>query len=124
MFFRAADESAWVGALRLEIVVPGARSLKDRRMGVAHVRDRLRARGGFSVAEVGHRESHDRAVLAVVSVGHDPTELRAAFDKVAAEVESWGKVLVASRHFEIAPVFRESQQRGPFSGIPDAEPQG
>lgn len=100
-FLPAPDESIWVGVLRIELQVPGARSLKDRRMGVAHVRDRVRARHGFAVAEVGHRDDHQRAVLAISSVSGDPAPLRAALDQLAGEIEGWGKVLVTSRHVEL-----------------------
>ena len=100
-FLPAPDEAVWVGVLRVELHIPGARSLKDRRMGVAHVRDRVRARHGFAVAEVGHKENHQRAVLAISSVSGEPTPLRSSLDQLAGEIESWGKVLVANRQVEL-----------------------
>jgi uncharacterized protein YlxP (DUF503 family) len=97
MLFLAPDEDTWVGVLRLKLQIPGSRSLKDRRRAVAHVRDRIRARGGFSVSEVGHLHDHGQAVLAVVTVSHDATEVRRALDRLAHEVEGWGRALVATR---------------------------
>jgi uncharacterized protein YlxP (DUF503 family) len=101
VYVPAPDESIWVGVLRLALQVPGARSLKDRRAGVAHVKERLRARHEVSVAEVGHLESHERAVVAVCSVHSDPRALRSQLDGLRAEVESWGRVLVTSAHLTI-----------------------
>lgn len=89
MFLPAPDESLWVGVLRLGLFVPESRSLKDKRRVVASVRDRLRARHSFSVAEVGHLEDHHRAVLAVSTVGNDSRVLRSALDAVSFDLQSW-----------------------------------
>ena len=100
MFFPAPDESIWIGVLRLQILVPGARSLKDKRKAIQQIRERLKARGGLSVAEVGHLEDHTRAVLAVATVSNDARLLRSTLDTVAHEIESFGRGLV--EHQEIA----------------------
>lgn len=110
MLFLAPDENTWVGALRLLLEIPGSRSLKDRRRAVAQVRERLRARGEVSVAEVGHLHDHDRAVVAVVSVSHSSREVRRALDRIAGEVETWGRARVLSRDIRM---FR------PFDGHAD-----
>ena len=59
----APDEHIVVGVLRVVLHVPGSRSLKDRRRVVLSLKDRLVTRHKASVAEVGHLEAHDRAVL-------------------------------------------------------------
>lgn len=94
MLLTAPDEDTWVGVLRLHLRIPGARSLKDRRRAVAHVRDKLRARGGLSVAEVGHLHDHGQAVLAVATVSADAVEVRRRLDRIAHDVTTWGRVLV------------------------------
>ena len=96
-FLPAPDESIWIGVLRLVLVVPGARSLKDKRRDVARVRDRLRARHNLSVAEVGHLDSPDRAVLAATLVSNDAVGLRSVLDRLAHEVESWMPAQIAQR---------------------------
>ena len=110
MLFLAPDEDTWVGVLRLQLRIPGSRSLKERRRAVAQVRDRLRARGGLTVAEVGHLHDHDQAVMAVATLSRDPTEVRRALDRVAHDVESWGRALVTARDIRM---FR------PFDGHDD-----
>ena len=114
MLFLAPDEDTWVGVLRLQLRIPGSRSLKERRRAVAQVRDRLRARGGFTVAEVGHLHDHAQAVLAVATVSRDPTEVRRALDRVAHDVESWGRAFVTARDIRM---FR------PFDGHADDSDQ-
>ena len=124
--FLAPDEDTWVGALRLVLQVPASRSLKDRRRAVAHVRDRIRARGGFSVAEVGHLHDHQRAVMVVVTVSRAASDVRRELDRLAHEVEQWGRVLVVSRSVQMFRPFdghaddRDLDQFGSTDGIPDA----
>ncbi|MDP6946484.1 MAG: DUF503 domain-containing protein [Myxococcota bacterium] len=75
--------------LRLQLHIPGSRSLKDKRRAVAQVRDRLRSRHNLSVAEVGHLEDHRRAVLTGAMVANDSRFLRSALDSIAHEVGGW-----------------------------------
>ncbi len=127
MLFLAPDEDTWIGVLRLQLRVPGSRSLKDRRKAVAQVRDRLRARGGLSVAEVGHLHDHDQAVIAVATVSRDPTEVRRALDRIAHDVESWGRAIVIARDVRMFRPFDghadDSDKESTLDetdGIPDA----
>ncbi len=94
MILPAPDESTWVGVLRLQLHVPGSRSLKDKRRAVNQVRDRLRARHNLSVAIVGHLEDHQRAVLTGVMVANDSRFLRSALDAIAHEVGTWRAAIV------------------------------
>lgn len=102
MFLPAPDESIWIGALRLVLLVPGSRSLKDKRRDIAGVRDRLRSRKNVSVAEVGHLDDHRRAVLAVVMVGNDARFVRSALDGLVHEVAGWRSALVESAEITLS----------------------
>jgi hypothetical protein len=115
VYLPAPDEAIWIGVLRLGVHVPGSRSRKDRRKVVAGLRDHLRARHNLSVAEVGHLESRDRAVLAAVLVANDQKVIRSQLDAIAHTVEARIGGMLASRHVEIFPANQES----PFSGEPD-----
>ena len=57
-----------IGLLSVELHVPGARSLKDKRMVLRSVKDRLR-RLNVAVAETDHLELRQRSRLAIVAVG-------------------------------------------------------
>ena len=64
-----ADVSTFVGLLSVEVFLPDAQSLKDKRMSVRRVKDRLKALG-VAVAEVGHLDVWQRAALGVVAIGN------------------------------------------------------
>ena len=105
MFLPAPDENLWVGVLRLGLYVPGARSLKDKRRVVASVRDRLRARHGLSVAEVGHLDDHLRAIMAVGMVSNDPRHLRSVLDQIASDLQNWCEARIESASVEVLRPF-------------------
>ena len=74
-----------VGLLTVELHVPGSRSLKDKRMVLRRVKDRLK-KFNVAVSEVEHQDLWQRAALAVVTVSPDQThadrELAAAADEI------------------------------------------
>lgn len=59
----------FVGAALIELIIPGAASLKDKRQVVKGFKDRLRSRHGMAVAEVGAQDQWQRAVVLVSTVG-------------------------------------------------------
>jgi len=119
VIFLAPDESTWVGVLRLQLHVPGSRSLKDKRKAVVQVRDRLRARHNLSVAEVGHLEDHKRAVLTCVMVANDSRFLRSALDSIAHQVGTWRAANIEDVAVQL---MRPHDERGPghYDGETDA----
>jgi uncharacterized protein YlxP (DUF503 family) len=74
-----------VALLTVELHVSGSRSLKDKRMVLRRVKDRLK-RFNVAVAEVEFQDLWQRAGLAVVTVStsqpHAERELAAAADEI------------------------------------------
>ncbi len=79
-----------VGLLRLDLAVPGARSLKDRRRAVVGLRDRLRARFDVSVHEVHDTERPDVGRLLVTTGGLDAAVVGRVLDQVVALADRAG----------------------------------
>lgn len=77
-----------VGLLQLELAIPGAESLKDRRRVVKSLKDRLHRDHLVSVAEIGPAEPASRALLAVACVGTDRQRLAQVLDRVLDRVRS------------------------------------
>lgn len=74
-----------VGLLHVEVHVPGARSLKDKRSVVKSLRDQLRGRFNVAVAEVDANETWQRATVGVAALGSD----RAYVQGLVREVADW-----------------------------------
>jgi uncharacterized protein len=103
MYLPAPDEALWTGVLRVVLRIPGSRSLKDRRKVVWGFRDRVIARHRAAVAEVGHLENHEMAVLAVAVVGNDPRQVRARLDTLRDEAASLPEGILVDHQVEIRP---------------------
>ncbi|MCX6552961.1 MAG: DUF503 domain-containing protein [Acidobacteria bacterium] len=74
-----------VALLSVELFLPGSRSLKDKRMVLRRVKDRL-AKFNVAVAEVEHQDLWQRAGLGIVTVAtsdeHAGRELTAVVDEI------------------------------------------
>jgi hypothetical protein len=76
-----------VGLLILEIHLPYAHSLKDKRQRLRMLKDVLRRRFNVAVAELDHQELWQRATVGVVTLSNDRTHLDRQLDAVRAESE-------------------------------------
>ncbi len=74
-----------VALLSVELFLPGAQSLKDKRMVLRRLKDRL-ARFNVAVAEVEHQDLWQRAGLGIVTISttaaHAEQQLAAAADEI------------------------------------------
>lgn len=76
-----------IGLLTLEIHIPDARSLKDKRQVLRSLKDRLRDRFNVAVAELDHQDLWQRARVGIVSISSDGRHLEESLEAVAAESE-------------------------------------
>lgn len=78
-----------VGILTLEIHLPQAHSLKDKRQVLRSLKERLRARHNVAVSELSeHADLWQRAAIAVVSVASRREPLERLFETVRREAET------------------------------------
>ena len=76
-----------VGLLTLEIFIPDARSLKDKRQVIRSLKDRLRGHFNVAVAELDHQDLWQRALVGVVSISSDSQHLQESLQAVLGESE-------------------------------------
>lgn len=77
-----------IGVCTLEIHIPTANSLKEKRGVIKSVRTRLRNEFNVAVAEVDNLDSWQTAVVAVVGVSGDKDYVHTLLMRVAAWVEN------------------------------------
>ena len=75
-----------IALLSIELHVPGSQSLKDKRMVVRRIKDRLK-KFNVAVSEVDHQNLWQRAGLAVVTVSSDQQHADRELAAVADEIE-------------------------------------
>ncbi|MBV9069844.1 MAG: DUF503 domain-containing protein [Acidobacteria bacterium] len=77
-----------VSVALFEIHIPFAQSLKDKRMVVKSLREKLRHRFEISAGEVGLHDLHQRARMAISFVAIDHAQADAMLEKVLAFIET------------------------------------
>jgi uncharacterized protein YlxP (DUF503 family) len=75
-----------IALLTVEMHVPGARSLKDKRMVLRRVKDRLK-KFNVAVSEVEYHDLWQRTALAIVTVSTDQTHADRELAAVADEID-------------------------------------
>ena len=85
-----------IGLLTLEIHIPDARSLKEKRQVLRSLKDKLRARFNVAVAELDHQDTWQRSQIGIVSLSNDAAHLEQSLQAVFAEAEQiLGRELVS-----------------------------
>ena len=71
-----------VGVLQLELSVPDAFSLKDKRRVIKSLKDRIAHGHNVSIAEVGALDEHRRSIIAISMVSNDSRYVEGALSKL------------------------------------------
>lgn len=72
-----------VGLLRVEMHLPGARSLKEKRSVIKSLKDQLRGRFNVAVAEIAPSEKWQRATVGVTTLAEERLRVEALLKDVA-----------------------------------------
>ena len=78
----------FVGIVRVDLHLPSARSLKDKRAVVRSLKERIRSRVQAAVAEVDHQDLWQRAALGVSVVSGERGQVGELLQSVRNIVES------------------------------------
>lgn len=85
-----------VGLLTLELHIPDAQSLKDKRQVVRSLKDKLRRDFNVAVAELEHHDVWQRSVIGVVTLSNEEKHLREMLQRVLDEADRiLGSILIS-----------------------------
>jgi len=76
-----------VGLLTLELHIPDAQSLKDKRQVLRSLKAKLRQDFNVAVAEMEHHDSWQRSVVGIVTISNEEKHLREVLQKVLDEAD-------------------------------------
>jgi uncharacterized protein len=74
-----------VGLLTLELHIPDAQSLKDKRQVLRSLKDKLRRDFNVAVAELEHHDAWQRSVVGIVTISNEEKHVRETLQKVLDE---------------------------------------
>ena len=90
-----------VGVLQLELSIPDAMSLKDKRRAVKSLKDRIAHAHNVSIAEVGALDEHRRSIVAVAMVSNDARYVEGALSKLVDYVRMDVHVVLQDYQIEL-----------------------
>lgn len=93
----------FVGVMRLGLVIPGARSLKDKRRVVLSFKERVKGRLHVSIAEVGSLDHPRHASFGIAVVSNDAGVCDSVLADVASMAGNLPDAVLADRATEIVP---------------------
>jgi uncharacterized protein YlxP (DUF503 family) len=76
-----------VGLLTLELHIPDAQSLKDKRQVLRSLKDKLRRDFNVAVAELEHHDTWQRSVVGIVTISNEEKHVREMLQKALDEAD-------------------------------------
>ena len=90
-----------VGVCELELHIPGCSSLKEKRLVLRSLKDRLRNRFNIAVSESRWHDKWQRAALCVVTVSNDSAVVHSILSKAQKLVEKDTRAQLVDVHVEL-----------------------
>jgi hypothetical protein len=91
----------FVGILKITLYLYQSNSLKEKRMILHSLKDRLRARFNVSVSEIESQDKWQKAVLAIVHVGTHRPAVDAILSKILNFLECYKIIDLADYELQI-----------------------
>ena len=110
-----------IGLLTLEIHIPDARSLKDKRQVLRSLKDRLRAHFNVAVAELEHQELWQRSLVGVVSISGDGKHLEESLRRSRRNPSGFWVAIWSRRKSNISRMANERRRKHHRRTSPRAE---
>jgi uncharacterized protein YlxP (DUF503 family) len=90
-----------VGLLTLELHIPDAQSLKDKRQVLRSLKDKLRREFNVAVAELDHHDAWQRSVVGVVTLSNEEKHVQEILQKVLDAADKILGSFLIGQKFEI-----------------------
>ncbi|MBI4435955.1 MAG: DUF503 domain-containing protein [Candidatus Omnitrophica bacterium] len=90
-----------VGILQIELRLHESHSLKEKRMVLKGLKDRLHERFNVSVSEIDHQDAWQRALIGIATIGTDKVYVNGLLSKVLDWVTAHRAVELVSSQMEM-----------------------
>jgi uncharacterized protein YlxP (DUF503 family) len=91
----------FVGTLKVEVIIPGSKSLKDKRKVIQSLQNKIKAKFNVSIAEIDHQDKWQRAVIGLCFVNSAKKEIENISQKIREIFTENGDILVLNELNEI-----------------------
>lgn len=90
-----------VGLLRMELYLPAANSLKEKRQIVKSIMGKVENKYNVSISEVDHHDLWQRVTIGIAHVSETGEQTKKVLDHIDRFVESLDKAIVSERELSI-----------------------
>jgi len=90
-----------IGILKIDLYIPGASSLKEKRMVLKGLKDRVRRTFNVSIAELEYQDKWQRALLGIAAIGQDRQFVNSVLDKALDFMETFRGAEISNHELEI-----------------------
>lgn len=89
-----------IGLLTVKLHIPGSGSLKEKRMVIKGLKDRLRSRFNISVSEVDNHDKWQLADIAMANISTDKTRANSVLSMALNLIEECKDIYITDHHLE------------------------
>lgn len=90
-----------IGLLTVKLHIPGSSSLKEKRMVIKGLKDRLRSRFNISVSEIDNHDKWQLADIAVANISSDKACVNSVLSKVLNFIEDYRDINIIDHQLEL-----------------------
>ncbi|MGC8976146.1 MAG: DUF503 domain-containing protein [Candidatus Ratteibacteria bacterium] len=91
----------FIGTLKIEIIIPGSNSLKDKRKIISSLQGKIKSKFNVSIAEIDYQDKWQRAVIGLCCVNSEKNEVEEILQKIRNIFFENGDVLVLNETNEV-----------------------
>ncbi len=89
-----------VGFYRLEVHIPGALSLKEKRFVIKSIKEKLKNKFNVSVAELAGEDKWQKSLIGIAMVSKDRLFIEKNFSRILNMIDADSRVEVVDRSIE------------------------
>ena len=89
-----------LGYYQIEIFIPGAQSLKDKRLVVQSLKDKVKKKFNVTIAELDGGSKWQRSLIGMAMVANDPGLIKNSFDKIIHILDQDERFEIIDQQFE------------------------
>jgi uncharacterized protein YlxP (DUF503 family) len=89
-----------IGVLTLDVYIKSSTSLKEKRMVLKSLKDKIRKKYNVSIAEIDYLDKWQRSKLGIVQVGNDYNFIEKNFDKIFNLIDTNFSIQILQHNFE------------------------
>ena len=90
-----------IGILKIDLYLPGSFSLKEKRMVLKSVKDRVRKAFNVSISELDDHDKWQRARLGIAAIGISKQNINSLLDKIVNFIEKVKNLEISDYEMEI-----------------------